>query len=313
MKVAILGAGKFGRAIALLSIANNHQVVLWSRKGKVGDQNLEALVEQSLEKAVANANIVYFAITSCGFTEVANLAAPFIADKTICISLTKGIDVSNGARMSEILTHHLPNHKIGVLSGPNLASEIIESKIAGTVVASQYNEVCTSVQNQLGSKVFRIYSSDDVIGVEWGGVLKNIYAIIFGICNHLHLGQNAKGILLSRGFVEMMRFGTVMGAKDKTFIGMSGLGDLYTTCNSILSRNYRFGSLIAKGKTAKDALAEIQESVEGYETTRTVYKMCQSHNISMPLAEALYKVLFLGETNEKQLKMLMQRIQTSEL
>ena len=314
MKIAILGTGKFGRAIASLSIANSHSTKLWTRnKSNIDDSEVKSLITTDLKAAVTDADIVYIAVSSYGFDEVCSALAKVANDNSIFISLAKGLDKSTGLRMSQILLNYFDESRIGILSGPNLATEIVRGQIAGTVVASNNIDICTTVQNQLMSDSFRVYSSDDIIGVEWGGSLKNIYAIIFGMCDKQKLGSNTKGILISRCFAEIMRFGEAMGANVKTFNGLSGLGDLYTTCSSNLSRNYRFGEQIASGLSMQQALKTIEDTVEGVKTTEIVYNICNQKNISMPLVDSLYRILFLGESKDQHLKMLMQRSPKREL
>jgi len=313
VKVAILGAGKFGRVIYRLCQANAHSIKVWNRSAVES----EALVPipnltTNLEVCLADADIVFFVVSSSGMTALLSQVVNVIPKQAICISCIKGL-ASNGEPMMQLFAKHLPNHNYGVISGPNLATEIIEGKIASTVIASSDSHVCETVQQLLSSNLFRVYSSSDVIGVEWGGILKNIYAIAFGICEQLDLGENAKGSLIARSLAEMIRFGTAMGATERTFIGLSGVGDLFTTSTSTLSRNFRLGHYVASGLTTDEALIKIKESVEGLPTVKTIFEQSKSIGIAMPINEALYRILYQGNNAIDELKLLMAREQTSEL
>ena len=187
----------------------------------------------------------------------------------ILVSTTKGIEAGSFMLMSEVLKTEAPEAKIGVLSGPNLAKEIAASQLTGTVIASSQESVRTTIQELLKSNTFRVYTNDDVFGVELGGSLKNIYAIIAGMASALGMGYNTNSMLITRSLTEMARFARVMGADPMTFLGLAGVGDLVVTCSTPLSRNYRIGEALAKGKSLEEAVEQVGQVAEGVNTVET--------------------------------------------
>ncbi|KRP28291.1 MAG: hypothetical protein ABS30_06070 [OM182 bacterium BACL3 MAG-120924-bin41] len=210
------------------------------------------------------------------------------------VSTTKGIEAGSFLLMSQILGELAPESPIGVLSGPNLAKEIAARQLTGTVIASADLEVRDAVQTVLKSRYFRVYTNDDMFGVELGGSLKNIYAIVAGMAAALGMGHNTNSMLVTRGLTEMARFGRSLGADPMTFLGLSGVGDLVVTCSSPLSRNYRLGYALGLGQTIDAATKEIGQVVEGVNTVRLVKKRAEELGIYMPLASGLYSALFEG-------------------
>ena len=308
-KVAILGSGKFGCALANIIAGNNINLQLWARRPKQVDQ---LTISDDLAAVLKDADLVVFAVPSAAFFEVAQAAAPLLEAGSFCISATKGLDPVRQVRMSEILAQFVPMHRIGVLSGPNLATEIIQHKITATVIASTNDDLVDVIQHILVTDYLRVYSSQDLVGVEWAGLLKNIYAILYGLAAQMDLGDNARGVLLSRSLAEMSRFGTANGAEAVTFMGLAGIGDLITTCSSPLSRNYQVGAYLAQGKSIEEAVAIIGETAEGINTVSTIYKLSTEQQISMPLATELYGVLFRGVGIHDALNDLMGRPQTAD-
>jgi glycerol-3-phosphate dehydrogenase (NAD(P)+) len=207
--------------------------------------------------------------------------------------------------MSQVLRELAPNAPIGVLSGPNLAKEIAASQLTGTVIASADIVVREAVQDALKSRTFRVYTNDDMFGVELGGSLKNIYAIIAGMASALGMGHNTNSMLVTRGLTEMARFGRVLGADPMTFLGLAGVGDLVVTCSSPLSRNFRLGFALGEGKSLEEASQEIGQVVEGVNTVRLVSQRAAELEIYMPLASGLYRVLFEGASLDSVVSSLM--------
>ena len=308
-KVAILGSGKFGCALANIIKGNNIGLQLWARRPKQVDG---LPISNDLAEVLKDADVVIFAIPSAAFYDVTKSAAPLLEKHAFCISATKGLDPVKQVRMSQVLAEFVPAEKIGVLSGPNLATEIIQQKITASVIASGNTDLIEVIQQVLVTDYLRVYSSHDVIGVEWAGLLKNIYAILYGFAAQMDLGDNARGVLLSRSLAEMSRFGTANGADTVTFMGLAGIGDLITTCSSPLSRNYQVGSLLAQGKSIDEAVEIIGETAEGINTVSTIYKLSNEQGISMPLATELYGVLFQGVNINDALNDLMRRPQTAD-
>lgn len=324
-QIAVLGGGSFGTAVANMIAGNGHPVRLWMRDQEnarrcretrenqpylPGYQLDERLVITSdLAKALTDSDIVFFSVPSKGFRGVAQAAAVHIKPGAVVISTAKGIEPANGFKlMSQILDEELHDVRIGVISGPNLAKEIANHEITATVIASRDSEVCKLVQGLLSSRYFRVYANTDPYGVELAGTLKNIYAIEAGIVAALGVGQNTMSVLITRSLAEMSRFAVKLGANPMTFLGLSGVGDLFVTCTSPLSRNYRIGYALGQGKDLEAAIAEVGQVAEGINTTRLVKEKADELGIYMPLATALYESMF----NKKSIQELMRGMMLAE-
>ena len=309
-KIAVIGGGSFGTAIANLVAENGHNACLWLRNAERAEEinrshvNSAYLPEltlhanmsacSSIEEAVAGCAIVYMAVPSSSCREVARMLSPYLVQGALVISTTKGIEADTFKLMSQVLKEELPGVRLGVLSGPNLAGEIAERQLTGTVIASDDPELKKTIQAVMHSSYFRVYSGSDMYGVELGGALKNIYAIIAGIAAALHLGQNTIGLLLTRGLAEMSRFAVELGANPLTFIGLAGVGDLIVTCMSPLSRNYRVGFALGEGKDLNEIVAELGQVAEGVNTLKLVKQRADQLGIDMPLVQNLYRVIYEG-------------------
>jgi glycerol-3-phosphate dehydrogenase (NAD(P)+) len=311
-KIAVLGGGSFGTAIANMVAGNGHEAVLWMRDAGYAAQcrasrsNPRYLPDYPLEPnlsitadlavALAGARVVFFSVPSAAFRAVARLAAPYIPAGTVVISTAKGFAPEGFTRMSEVLAEELPGARIGVISGPNLAREVARHAITATVIASADPEVCALVQALLVTPYFRVYANPDVFGVELAGALKNIYAIEAGMATQMGLGQNTMAVLLTRSLAEMTRFAATLGANPMTFLGLGGVGDLFVTCTSPLSRNFRIGRALASGESLEAAVEAIGQVAEGINTTRIVKRKADELGVYMPLASALHAVLFEGRS-----------------
>lgn len=309
--IAVLGGGSFGTVIANIMADNGHRVTLWLRNEKRAEEinrdhvNSAYLPDYSLNPAltattdladsVRDCDIVFMAVPSKSCREVARELASHIQPDTILISTTKGIEHDGFRLMSEVLREEIPGARIGVLSGPNLAKEIAAKQITGTVIASNDAELNETIQDTLHSGTFRVYSSEDVVGVELAGALKNIYAIMSGMSAALGIGQNTISMLLTRSLAEMTRFAVEKGADPMTFLGLSGVGDLMATCNSPLSRNYQVGFELGKGKKLSDIVAELGQVAEGVNTLKLVREQAAQSDVYMPLVSALYAVIYEGK------------------
>ncbi|WP_122898692.1 NAD(P)H-dependent glycerol-3-phosphate dehydrogenase [Acinetobacter sp. B51(2017)] len=309
LRVTVLGGGSFGTAMANTAARNGCDTMIWIRNPEVAaemnhthlnqhylpdfllEQSLRA--ESDLETAVRDRDIILVAIPSHSFRSVLQQIKPFITSQAV-ISLTKGIEAETFSFMSDIIRAELPEVPYGVLSGPNLAKEIVAGQPAGTVIASQSELVRYAVQQALHSALFRVFASDDVHGVELGGALKNIYAVAMGIAAAYNVGENTKSMLLTRALAEMSRFAVKLGANPLTFLGLSGVGDLFATCNSPLSRNYQVGFALGKGKSLEQATTELGQTAEGINTIIQVRKRAQELEVYMPITTALYAVIFEG-------------------
>jgi glycerol-3-phosphate dehydrogenase (NAD(P)+) len=307
-RVAVLGGGSFGTAVANMIAANNHSVTLWLRSETAAQQIRDAgentaylpgyklhadlAVSTDVEQAVAGCDTIFFAVPSSAFRAVAKMVSPFLAAGTVVVSMAKGIEAESFMLPSQVLEQEISHCPVGVISGPNLAKEIAQFEITATVVASDNDDLCQRVQTLLASKYFRVYANHDRYGVELAGALKNIYAIVSGIAAAMAAGQNTKSAVLTRSLAEMSRFAVHLGANPMTFLGLSGVGDLYVTCTSPLSRNYRIGLAIGQGKSLEQAIKEVGQVAEGVNTTRLVKDKADLLGIYMPLASALYATLF---------------------
>ncbi len=320
-RIAVLGGGSFGTAIANMIAANHHSVVLWMRDpvkaeacqssrentrylpGYQLEPNLD--ITADLKQALTGADVVFFSVPSKAFRDTAKQAAGFLQPNAVVISTAKGIEPESYKLMSQILREELSNVRIGVMSGPNLAKEVMEKQITATVIASEDNSLCSEVQDLLGSKYFRVYANNDSNGVELAGALKNIYAIISGLVSSIGLGQNTIGVLITRSLAEMSRLAARFGANPMTFLGLSGVGDLYVTCTSPLSRNFRIGEALGKGMTLDEAIESVGQVAEGINTTRIVHQAAADMDVYMPLANALYSLMFDGKPIKEAIRELM--------
>ncbi len=296
-KVAILGAGAWGRALANLAQTNAHHVKIYSRRGS-----------ESLAQIVEDADIILSAVSMKGVRDVVSqLKSLSISPQTILVTATKGLDPATTCTPSQIWQAIFPNNPVVVLCGPNLSKEITQELPAATVVASNIESAAESVQLVFNSTRFRVYTNSDSLGVELGGTLKNVMAIAAGVCDGLQLGTNAKAALVTRGLTEMVRIGVDWGAKPETFYGLSGLGDILATCNSPLSRNYQVGYQLGQGKTLAEILSQLQETAEGVNTASVLLERAKQQNISMPITQGVYSLLKAEVTPRQALLDLMKR------
>lgn len=307
LRLAFLGGGSFGTAMANLSAKNGCDTTLWVRdkravkamqktrinKKYLPNHRLDERLQFSydLKNAIKNKDIIFVAVPSSAVRELLKSIAPHITGQAV-VSLTKGMEKGSFALMSDIISQELPEVAFGVMSGPNLAIEIMDNMPSATVIASASEALRHAVQSALHSGFFRVFSSDDVKGVELGGALKNIYAIAMGMATAYDVGENTKAMLLTRALAEMSRFGVAVGANPLTFLGLSGVGDLYATCNSTLSRNYRVGTMLGHGMTLDAATKKLGQTAEGVNTIAQVHERAQQLGIYMPITHALHAVLY---------------------
>ena len=309
-KVVVLGGGSFGTVLANIAASNGYDVSLWVRDSDQAlrinseganttyhpelqlSSNIEA--SEKLESVVKDANIVLIATPSLIFENIVKRIAPIVEEGAHIISCTKGIKLDPFRSMSDIIKINMNSSKnsVGVLSGPNLAKEIAEEKVTGTVIASSDELLINDVKETLSSDTFKIYSSDDIQGVELAGALKNIYAIICGIAESLKVGENAVGLILTRSMAEMSRFAVAKGANPVTFLGLSGMGDLVATCTSTLSRNYQLGHNLGTGMGLDDAKDNVGQVAEGIRTLEAIRNESISLDLKMPLIESLYNIIY---------------------
>ncbi len=307
-RIGIIGGGSFGSALADIIGNKGIPVSLWFRSEETAAEfnvlhenrkylpgfplsaNITATAD--LREASRDCSIVLVCVPSPHFRAVTRNLGAWMDGSQIVVSTTKGIEAHTFRLMTEILREETSCLKIGALSGPNLAKEIAAKMPSGTVIASRYDEVIEGVQKILSCSYFRVYSSRDVQGVELGGVLKNVYAIATGLADALKMGDNTRGMLLTRGLAEMSRFAEKFGANPLTFLGLAGVGDLVTTSTSPLSRNFRIGNLIGQGKSVQEAVREVGDVAEGVHTVGIVFHKAREFGIRMPILEGLHALLF---------------------
>ena len=310
-KIAVLGGGSFGTVLANLSASNGFQTSLWVRDTEQALRiNAEGtnttyhpelklsdkiIASESLEQCISGADLILVATPSAIFENIVKRLKPLVKDNMHIVSCTKAIAKNPMRTMTEIISHELETvigDQFGVLSGPNLAKEIANEKVAGSVIASLNSELKALIKNALESEKFKIYESADVKGVEYAGALKNIYAICCGIGDKLDVGENAIGLIITRSMTEMSKFAVHKGANPITFLGLAGMGDLVATCTSKLSRNFSLGRRLAKGDSLEEAKAAIGQVAEGVRTLEVIYEEANKNNLPMPLVNALHKIVF---------------------
>jgi len=276
----------------------------------------EIVITDDLDSATRGAEMLVLALPSHTVREVAKKLAKLNFADSIIVNLAKGIENDTLYRMSEVLREELPSNfsdRIATLSGPSHAEEVAVRIPTTVVVAGFQEEIAKRIQQVFMSQHFRVYTNSDIVGVELGGSLKNVIAIAAGICDGMGLGDNSRGALITRGLAEIIRLGERLGAKRETFAGLSGLGDLVTTCISKYSRNRFVGEQIARGKTLSQVLKEMAMVAEGVKTTKSAYQLSLRHKVEMPITEQVYKVLFEDKEPKKAIAELMTRDPKSEI
>lgn len=336
-KIAILGAGSWGSTLARLYALNGRTVRLWSRnEDRARRMQAERRVERpmpvefpeglaitgSLSEALLDAGIVLVCCPSQAMRDLAQKVSVFFrtgagsdlgqAGRPVIVSASKGLELGTLKRMSEVLSESIPGLPVLALSGPNLAAEIAAGRPAASVVAGVDRDSARYAQEQLSVGNFRVYSNEDIAGVELGGALKNIIAIAAGCSDGLDLGANARAALITRGLAEMTRLAVALGAQPMTLAGLAGMGDLLATCTSPLSRNYRLGREMALGMDLAEALAALGATAEGVPTTEAVCELSKQHAIELPIAEQVENTLKGKTTPERAIMTLMTRPLVSE-
>ena len=328
MKIAVIGAGSWGTAVAALA-CHNEPTTLWARRSDLADEintahtNSSYLADRVLPEALTStaslaeagegADLVVMGVPSHGFRAVLRDLAPHVAGGVPVLSLTKGVEQESLKRMTEVIADELPGHPAGVLSGPNLAKEVLDGFPAATVVALEDEKLCTDVRPLFATPSFRVYTNYDVIGCEVAGALKNVMAIAAGIADGLGFGDNTKAALMTRGLNELTRLGIALGGQPLTFAGLAGMGDLVATCMSRQSRNRHVGEELGKGRTLEEIIADMNMVAEGVKTSRAVVGLAASVGVEMPIAEEITAVLDGKQTVVDALQNLMERDAGHEL
>lgn len=306
-KVAVYGAGSWGTALAVLLANAGHQVVLIGRQPDEMERMrnrrenarylpgviLPPSLLPTTDLAHLNADLVVFSVPSQSVREAARLVKPYLRPGCIVVNTAKGMEEKTYLRLSEVLTEELPQNPIAVLSGPSHAEEVGRDMPTTVVVASDVG-TAEEVQELMMTPNFRVYTNLDVIGVELGGALKNVIALCTGVAEGLGFGDNTKAALMTRGLAEIARLGVALGGHPLTFTGLSGVGDLIVTCTSPHSRNRRAGIALGQGRPLETVLKDVGMVVEGVKMANIAYKLCVEKQITMPITEQAYKVLFEG-------------------
>ena len=319
MKISVIGAGGWGTTLANIIADKGNKVKLWALEKEVArdikekrqnsqflpnarlSDNIEPTNE--LKEAVSGADVLVVAVPSEFFRRTAKEMAKYIKKGAIVVSATKGLEEGTSKRMSEILEEELGNVNVAALSGPNHAEEVIRKIPTATVIASKHQDILPKIKSLLDTEYFKVYSHDDIIGIEICGAIKNITAIAVGVCDGLKLGDNTKASIITLGLTEMSRVGKLAGANRATFYGLAGVGDLVATCTSKHSRNRFVGERIAEGKSFEDIKKEMHGMVaEGIKTTKAVYELAKKNNIDLPLTTQVYKVLYEKKELKKAIK-----------
>jgi glycerol-3-phosphate dehydrogenase (NAD(P)+) len=306
MRVVVLGAGSWGTTVASL-VARRHQVLLWARDPEVADEvdlqstngrylpdyplpeSLRATAD--LEKAVAHAEVLVVGVPSVAVRETLEAAKPFIHPWIPIVSLTKGFEAGSLARMTQVIKEVLPSHPAAVLTGPNIAREILGGQAAASVIATEDIAVATALQQVLRGGLLRVYTNHDVVGCEIGGALKNVVAIACGIAQGLQVGDNTRAAVMTRGLAELTRLGVAMGGEAATFAGLTGMGDLIATCISPHSRNRQVGERLGRGERLEDILGSMNMVAEGVKTALTTHELAERYGVDMPVSESIYQVV----------------------
>jgi glycerol-3-phosphate dehydrogenase (NAD(P)+) len=326
-QVCVVGAGSWGTTVASL-VAHNAETTLWARRddlvNEINSRHTNSAylpsatlpdtlrASSDLDALIAAADVVAMAVPSQGFRDVATRVANSISATTPVVSLSKGLERSTLMRMSQVLEESMPGRPVAVLSGPNLAREILAGQPAASVIACADDAVATTLQRLFSRPTFRLYTNPDVVGCEIGGVVKNVIAIASGIAQGFGFGDNTKATLVTRGLAEMTRLGVAMGANPLTFAGLAGMGDIMATCASMQSRNTQVGVRLGKGESIADIVASMNMVAEGVKSSAVVVDLARKLGVEMPIAEQVARVCDGTQSAADALRALMSRSSRSE-
>ncbi|MEW9111357.1 MAG: NAD(P)H-dependent glycerol-3-phosphate dehydrogenase [Cytobacillus gottheilii] len=330
--IAVIGAGSWGTALAMVLADNGHDVRLWGHKPEQIDEinthhtNQKYLPDITLPKniighvslgeALEDAEVLVLAVPTKAIREVVNKITVIRKDPMTIVHVSKGIEPNSLMRISEMIEEETPSHllkSVVVLSGPSHAEEVSLRQPTTVTVSSKELEEAERIQDLFINQHFRVYTNPDIIGVEIGGALKNIIALAAGITDGLGYGDNAKAALITRGLAEIARLGVKMGASPLTFSGLTGIGDLIVTCTSVHSRNWRAGNLLGKGQNLQEVLDNMGMVVEGVRTTKAAHQLAEKYQVTMPITDVLYSVLFENVSAKDAVELLMARGKTHEM
>ena len=328
MRIAVVGAGSWGTTVASLA-SRNCPTVLWARREEVAEEITRTGANQaylpghvlpseleatsSLEAAAAGADVVVMAVPSQGFRAVLEEVAGCVRPWVPVVSLTKGLEQGTSKRMTEVVNDVLPGHPAGVLTGPNLATEVMAGHPAAAVMAMADERVALALQPVFATDAFRVYTNLDIVGCELAGALKNVMAIAAGLVDGMGFGDNTKATMMTRGLAELTRLGVALGGDPFTFSGLAGMGDLVATCSSSHSRNHHVGTELGRGRRLDDVVAEMNMVAEGVKSSAVVCELGRAHGVEMPIADEVHAVCHEGRSAADALANLMQRQPRPEL
>jgi len=328
MRCAVIGAGAWGTALADLLAGNGHETVLWAFESDVVAsinecaENKRFLAGLPISRgvratndcrdAIQGASFIVYATPSHHLRRIAHEGAPHVANDAILTVATKGIEQQTLALMTTVIDEEIPGRSVVGISGPSFAAEVAARHPTAIVAASRRPDAARATQSALSSASFRVYTHDDLIGVELGGALKNVMAVATGIVEGVGLGYNSRAALITRGLHEMTRLGVALGAKAATFAGLAGVGDLVLTCTGALSRNRAIGVEIGKGASLEAALHGKETVAEGVMTTASALALAAKHGVDMPIVQMVHRILFDGHVARKAVPELMARELRSE-
>ncbi|MEY3033596.1 MAG: NAD(P)H-dependent glycerol-3-phosphate dehydrogenase [Actinomycetota bacterium] len=328
MRVAVIGAGSWGTTVASV-VAPNASTVLWARNAELvaamsstrrNDRYLpdaplpdDLEFTSSLKEAVSSADVVVMGVPSHGFRDVVSEASQFVRPWVPVVSLSKGLERSSLKRMSEVVADEMPGHPVAVLTGPNLAKEIMAGQPAAAVVAIDDTTIAQELQKVFSRPALRVYTNPDVVGSEIAGVAKNVIAIASGMAAGMGFGDNTRASIITRGLAEMTRLGMAMGGEGLTFAGLAGMGDLIATCSSTQSRNNQVGLRLGRGETIDAIMESMTMVAEGVKSSPSVLDLARRHDVEMPITEQVVAVCHQGRSAVDAMSLLMQRRRRSEL
>ncbi|MEL6674931.1 MAG: NAD(P)H-dependent glycerol-3-phosphate dehydrogenase [Bacteroidota bacterium] len=311
MNVGLLGGGSWGTTVASLT-ARNCPTKIWARDEQTvkeinelhrnekylpgADLTPSLTAYHTIKETVHDADVIVMGIPAQHFRQVLKDARPFIRPWVPIISLSKGLEIGTMMRMTEVIEAEMEGHPAGVLTGPNLAKEIVTGQAAASVIAMVDDTIARRLQKVFKTGLFRVYTNEDVVGCELGGALKNIIAIAAGMGDGSGAGENTRAAIITRGLAELTRLGVAMGGQSATFAGLTGMGDLVATCFSEKSRNRTVGYQLGLGRGITEIIEDMAEVAEGVKTAKVVMKLADKYGLNMPIAKSVYKVLYEGST-----------------
>ncbi len=328
MKVAVIGAGSWGTTIAHLC-SQNADTSVWTRRPEVVESIVNShenehylagfalhddlTASTDLEEVTSNADVIVMGVASEGFATTLDALDGIVSPSTPVVSLAKGLDRDSGRRMTELISERFANNPVGVLTGPNLAKEILAGQAAASVIAFSDEQVATWLQPLFATDLFRVYTNSDVVGCELGGALKNVIAVGVGMADGLGVGNNTRAAVMTRGLAEITRLGVAMGGRPETFSGLTGMGDLVATCISPQSRNRFVGEALGRGRKLADIIEEMDQVAEGITSASVMAELGRRHGVDVPIADQVCAVVEESRSAEEAYRGLLARPQQGEV